>query len=115
VCHTIERIVKSKHDAEAFVAVLERMATYTNSSFPLHTQKRPARWLLAPRGEALVQSQRRFAHFLSTINLSTTATWTYRLKTPAAAHGMATRSSSPNTICRAPRLSRTTSSWMRGG
>ena len=81
VCHTLERIVKSKHDAAEFVRVLERMATYTNSSFPLHVQKRPARWLLAPRGEALQQSRQRFAQYLSTINLSSSSTWSYPLKT----------------------------------
>jgi virginiamycin B lyase len=81
VCHTLERIVKSRHDADAFVKVLERMATYTNSSFPLHVQKRPARWLLAPRGEELRQSQQRQARFLSTINLSSGSTWAYPLKT----------------------------------
>ena len=81
VCHTLERIVKSRHDAAEFVAVLERMATYTNSSFPLHVQKRPARWLMAPRGEALRQSQQRFAQFLSTINLSSASTWAYPLET----------------------------------
>jgi streptogramin lyase len=81
VCHTLERIVKSRHDAAAFVTVLERMGTYTNSSFPLHVQKRPARWLLAPRGEEQRQSQQRLARFLSTINLSSGSTWTYPLKT----------------------------------
>jgi len=81
VCHTLERIVKSRHDAAEFVTVLERMGTYTNSSFPLHVQKRPARWLLAPRGEPLRQSQQRFAQFLSTINLSSASTWAYPLKT----------------------------------
>ena len=80
VCHTLERIVKSRHDAAGFVPVLERMATYTNSSFPLHVQKRPARWLLAPRGDALRQSRQRFAEYLSTINLSSGSTWTYALK-----------------------------------
>jgi virginiamycin B lyase len=81
VCHTLQPIVRSRHDAAGFVAVLERMATYTNSSFPLHVQKRPARWLLAPRGEALRQSRQRFAQYLSTINLSSGSTWTYPLKT----------------------------------
>ena len=57
VCHTLERIVKSRHDAAEWVGVLQRMGGYTNSAFPLHIQKRPARWLLAPRGEALRQSQ----------------------------------------------------------
>jgi streptogramin lyase len=91
VCHTLERIVKSKHDAAEFVPVLERMAAYTNSSFPLHTQKRPARWLLAPRGEALQQSHRRLAQFLSTINLSTGTSWTYPLKRFPRPTGKATR------------------------
>ena len=81
VCHTLERIVKSKHDAAEFVKVLERMATYTNSSFPLHVQKRPQRWLLQPRGEALTQSRQRFAQYLSTINLHSSPTWSYPLKT----------------------------------
>jgi virginiamycin B lyase len=81
VCHTLQPVVRSRHDAAGFVAVLERMATYTNSSFPLHVQKRPARWLLAPRGEALRQSRQRFAQYLSTINLSSGSTWTYPLKT----------------------------------
>ena len=91
VCHTLERIVKSKHDAAAFVPVLDRMTAYTNSSFPLHTQKRPARWLLAPRGDALQQSQQRLAHYLSTINLSATPTWTYPLKMLPRPTGKATQ------------------------
>ena len=49
VCHTLERIVRSKHDAAEWVKVQQRMLTYTNSSFPLHPQKRPAPWLLQPR------------------------------------------------------------------
>jgi streptogramin lyase len=81
VCHTLERIVKSRHDAAEWVGVLQRMGGYTNSAFPLHPQKRPARWLLAPRGEALRLSQERFAQFLSTINLSTNEKWQYPLKT----------------------------------
>jgi streptogramin lyase len=81
VCHTLERIMKSKHDAAEFVKVLERMATYTNSSFPLHVQKRPQRWLLQPRGEALQQSRQRFAQYLSTVNLRSSSTWSYPLKT----------------------------------
>jgi streptogramin lyase len=81
VCHTLERIVKSRHDAAEWVGVLQRMGGYTNSAFPLHIQKRPARWLLAPRGEALRQSQERFAQYLSTINLNGRQTWSYSLKT----------------------------------
>jgi streptogramin lyase len=81
VCHTLQPIVRSKHTAAQWLRVIQRMGGYTNSSFPLHTQKRPARWLLAPRGEALQQSQERLAQFLSTVNLSTSETWAYPLKT----------------------------------
>src|SRR5436309_2087959 len=35
-CHTLERIVKSQHDAAAFEQVLPRMAGYANQSTPLH-------------------------------------------------------------------------------
>src|SRR6266446_5426326 len=91
VCHTLEPIVKSRHDAAEFVSVLQRMASYTNSSFPLHVQKRPAPWLLAPRGEQLRQSQERFAQFLSTINLSSASKWEYPLKTFPRPKGTATQ------------------------
>src|SRR5437867_11703300 len=31
-CHTLERIAKSKHDAQGFMQVMKRMATYANNS-----------------------------------------------------------------------------------
>src|SRR6202049_2889283 len=55
VCHTLERIVRSKHDAAEWVKVQQRMLTYTNSSFPLHPKKRTAPWLLQPRAAQLVK------------------------------------------------------------
>src|SRR5712692_11719533 len=39
-CHTLERTLRSTHDADAFMSVLERMAGYANQSFPLHPQMR---------------------------------------------------------------------------
>src|SRR5256886_15137860 len=39
-CHTLERTLRSTHDAEGFGQVLERMASYANQSFPLHPQMR---------------------------------------------------------------------------
>jgi len=91
VCHTLQPIVRSRHDAAAWLSVLQRMGSYTNSSVPLRPQKRPARWLLAPRGEALRQTQERFAQFLSTINLSANETWPYALKTFPRPRGKDTR------------------------
>ena len=91
VCHTLERLVRSKHDAAEWVKVQQRMLTYTNSSFPPHPQKRPAPWLLQPRGEQLVKAQQRLAEFLSTVNLSSVSKWQYPLKTFARPSGPATR------------------------
>ena len=34
-CHTYERIMRSKYDADAFMGVLQRMTQYSPSSFPL--------------------------------------------------------------------------------
>jgi streptogramin lyase len=91
VCHTLERVVRSKHDAAEWVKVQQRMLTYTNSSFPLHPQKRPAPWLLQPRGEQLVKAQQRLAEFLSTVNLSSVYKWEYPLKTLPRPTGRATQ------------------------
>jgi len=41
-CHTLERIARSRYDADRMVAVIERMATYPQLSFPLKVQKLPA-------------------------------------------------------------------------
>ena len=39
-CHTLERIVRSTHDADGFVQRVQRMGSYANQSMPLHPQKR---------------------------------------------------------------------------
>ena len=41
-CHTMERIVRTNYDADRMVAVIERMSTYPQLSFPLKIQKLPA-------------------------------------------------------------------------
>jgi virginiamycin B lyase len=91
-CHTVERIAKSRHDAEQFVSVIERMSTYPQLSFPLKIQKLPA-----PRvGPGAVSpaerlaAWRRQAEYLSKINLSAGPQWAYSLKTAARPKGKAT-------------------------
>ena len=37
-CHTLERIVRSQHDADEFEQILERMPHYTPASFQLMIQ-----------------------------------------------------------------------------
>jgi virginiamycin B lyase len=80
-CHTIERIVRSTHDPEEFVAVQKRMGTYANQSVPTRPQLRKAERLLEERGNTRNKAQQDRAEFLSSINLSEHTTWDYPLKT----------------------------------
>src|SRR5689334_16694086 len=41
-CHTLERIVRTNYDVDRLVAVIERMSTYPQLSFPMKIQKLPA-------------------------------------------------------------------------
>ena len=80
-CHTLERIVKSTHDADEFVQTMKRMGGYANQSLPVRPQKRKAERLLEERGaerDALFQKR---AEWLASINLSEGQTWEYPLKT----------------------------------
>ena len=91
-CHTLERIVRSKHTVDEFLKVTERMGSYVNQSFPLHPQKRKAERLFEERGEARQNARQRQAEYLASINLSSGAsTWAYDLKTLARPKGRATR------------------------
>ena len=80
-CHTLERIVKSTHDADEFVQTMKRMSSYANQSLPVRPQKRKAERLLEERGaerDALFQKR---AEWLASINLSEGQTWEFPLKT----------------------------------
>jgi virginiamycin B lyase len=90
-CHTVERIVKSQHDAPDYMQVLQRMAGYANQSTPLHPQRRLAERLLEERGEARQAALKARADWLATINLSEATSWDYPLKTFARPQGRATR------------------------
>ena len=96
-CHTLERIMTSGHDADGFLRVLARMSTYPALSFPKLPQLLPA----ARRGagedagaEAVARQQaarRAQAEFLASVNLSTSPTWKYELKTFPRPKGKATQ------------------------
>jgi len=91
-CHTLERIARSKYDADAFLTqVLPRMQGYVNQSIPAHPQLRRAERLMEERGDQRVQVYRAAAEYLSTINLSTGSQWSYALKTFARPTAQATR------------------------
>src|SRR5258706_8306582 len=67
-CHTLERVMRSPHDAEAFMTVLPRMQAYVNQSIPQHPQLRKAERLMEERGDQPVQGNRSTADHLATIN-----------------------------------------------
>ena len=75
-CHTLERIVRSTHNADEFTQIVYRMANYAQVSQPIKPQKRmDPEW--APKPETF----RKFAEYLASINLSEVEKWEYPLKT----------------------------------
>ena len=89
-CHTLERVVRSKHPAAEFPKVLERMANYVNQSSPMHPQLRKADRLYEERGAGRDQARLRQADYLARVNLSSGPNWSYDLKTLPRPKGKAT-------------------------
>lgn len=97
-CHTLLRPLASSHDADEFVAVQARMATYVNQSIPLLPQVRLAPRLanqIEERGEESLNREknavRKQAEFLASVNLSATGEYNYPLKTFPRPQGIATQ------------------------
>jgi streptogramin lyase len=85
-CHTVERIVRSTHDANEWTQVITRMMGYGAVSQPI----KPQRMLDKTRaGEP--EQYRKVAEYLATINLSSTDHWKYDLKTLPRPTGRSTR------------------------
>ena len=87
-CHTIERIARSRYNAEEFVQVLKRMRNYAQGSTPQRPQLRPGG--REPNANQL-QQMTKFAQYMSTVNLSKVSKWEYPLKTLPRPKGNATR------------------------
>jgi virginiamycin B lyase len=91
-CHTIERIVKSTHDADELVQVFERMGRY----YPGSTPRQPQRLVGDKRRDGPEATLRREAAlgatpgWLASVNLSQQETWTYPLRTLPRPTGKAT-------------------------
>ena len=77
-CHTLERIVKSTHDAAEFLQVFQRMAGYYPGSTPLHPQRLAGD---AVRNIGKGPAAQKIAEWLASINLSRQDTWSWPLKT----------------------------------
>jgi imidazolonepropionase-like amidohydrolase/streptogramin lyase len=92
-CHTVERIVRTRYDVDRMMAVIERMSTYPQLSFPFKIQKLPAARIGGGQQspEQIRAGWRRQAEYLTTLNLSGGPQWTYTLKTATRPKGRATR------------------------
>ncbi|HWA50692.1 MAG TPA: hypothetical protein VG742_20655, partial [Dongiaceae bacterium] len=93
VCHTLERLVRSKHDAAEFAPLINRMGTYSQGATPAHPQvKKGNRGSLSddatPFGDG--STVKAAAEWMATINLSHGDTWNYALKTFPRPKGKAT-------------------------
>ncbi|HXY98721.1 MAG TPA: carboxypeptidase regulatory-like domain-containing protein [Stellaceae bacterium] len=86
-CHTLERPLTARYDADAFVEVLRRMAGYAQSSTPLQPQRKVS----APEAEGDPEKFRKQAEYLASIDLSGGAEWEFPLKTLPRPAGRATR------------------------
>src|SRR5216683_2442525 len=86
-CHTIERIAKSTHDADEWIPLFERMASYAPGSDPTHPQKR----VLVNEAFGNPERLRKQAEYMSTINLSSGDVWSYELKTLPRPSGKGTQ------------------------
>src|SRR5205085_5663811 len=84
-CHTFERIVRSKLNADEFMPVLKRMQNYANNTTMAKVQPRKV------ERDFPEERARRLAEYLATVNLSQQATWPYELKTLPRPKGRATR------------------------
>ncbi len=86
-CHTLERIVKSTHDADGFVQVFQRMSLYYPGSTPLKPQRLAGdATRLRDRGDV-----RKAAEWLASVNLSQQEKWNWPLQTQPRLTGKSTR------------------------
>ncbi len=76
-CHTLERIVKSTHDAAEFMQVFQRMAGYYPGSTPLHPQRLTGD---AVRNISHGPEAQKTAEWLASVNLSAQERWSWPLK-----------------------------------
>jgi virginiamycin B lyase len=87
-CHSIERIMKSSYDADGFLNIFERMATYYPGSTPMKPQRLTGN---AVRNVGRGGDGRKTAEWLASVNLSEQETWSFPLKTLPRLTGKSTK------------------------
>jgi virginiamycin B lyase len=85
-CHTLERIVRSTHDADEWAQVIVRMNGYGPVSQPIKPQR-----MLDPERSGTPDQFRKQGEYLAKINLSEVSQWEYPLKPLPRPTGRATR------------------------
>lgn len=92
-CHTLQRIVNSRYNAEDFAHVVQRMRGWSQGSTPLRPQIRPDS--VGPDGSIFVppptEASQRIGHYASKVNLSAVPRWEYELKTFPRPTGLGTQ------------------------
>jgi len=76
-CHSVERIARSTHNAEEWLQVFVRMASYANMTTDTHIQKR----VTAPNPGRFGAEIKNTAAYLASVNFSKSPEWSYELKT----------------------------------
>jgi virginiamycin B lyase len=84
-CHTLQRVVTSTHDSDEFTQVITRMMNYAQVSQPIKPQRR-----MEANRAGDPEQYRKQADFISSINLSSTPQFDYKLKTLPRPTGKAT-------------------------
>ena len=82
-CHSLDPIVHSAYDAAGWLTTFARMRSYSEQAVPTHPVSLPYKISVQPDPE--------FAAYLTTINLSATDQWNYRLRTLPRPSGRSTR------------------------
>jgi len=82
-CHSLQPIVQSTYDEQGWLTTFARMRSYSEQAVLDHPVLLPYKVSVQPDPE--------FAKYLSTINLSSTPTWKYELKTLPRPKDRATR------------------------
>lgn len=92
-CHTLERVMRSRANADALVKVIQRMSTYPQLAFPLMPQKLVAARIGGGEDplEHRVEVWRRQAAYLASVNLSSTDRWKFPFQFHARPKGRATQ------------------------
>lgn len=87
VCHTLERVVRSTHNADEMAQVIRRMGLYSQGATPAHPQRQMGGAKRDPNAGGTLQAT---AEWLATTNLSASDTWAYTFKTLPRPKGRST-------------------------